>query len=152
LNPEVGGGELGVLCFGLAQTSHPSLVFLNLMWLMMRWIQGDTPIAGLDDPKEKAGTVAHLYCTMSQGMDMGFAASPVFPVHWEGRMGQDLEDLRRELGIVPVREPTGVMTKRGQRNWLFAATRFEPSSCVKRGWLRRSISAAAPVARRSGPI
>ena len=39
-NPEVGGGELGVLCFGLAQTSHPSLVFLNLMWLLMRWIQG----------------------------------------------------------------------------------------------------------------
>jgi len=35
------------------------------MWLMMRWNQGDTPIAGLDDPKEKAGTVAHLYRTMS---------------------------------------------------------------------------------------
>lgn len=26
-NPEVGGGELGVLCFGMAQTSHPSLIF-----------------------------------------------------------------------------------------------------------------------------
>jgi len=37
-------------------------------------------------------------------MDMGFAASPVFPVHLEERMGQDLEGLRRELAIVPVRK------------------------------------------------
>ena len=41
---------------------------------------------------------------MSQGMDMGFAAKPVFPVLWEERMAQDLEEIRHELGIVPVRE------------------------------------------------
>lgn len=70
----------------------------------MRWITGDTPIADLNDPKDKAATVAHIYRTMSQGMDMGSAAKSVFPVLWEERMAQDLEEIRHELEIVPVRE------------------------------------------------
>jgi hypothetical protein len=35
---------------------------------------------------------------------MGLKAKPLFPVIWEERMGQNLEELRRELGIEPVRE------------------------------------------------
>jgi len=37
-------------------------------------------------------------------MEMGIRAKPLFPVIWEERMAQDLEELRRELGIEPVRE------------------------------------------------
>jgi hypothetical protein len=35
---------------------------------------------------------------------MGAGAQPLFPVLWEERFGQDLEELRAELGINPVRE------------------------------------------------
>ena len=103
-NPEKGGGELGVLSFGLAQTSHPAVAFLDLIALMLTWVGGDTPITELDDPREKTRTAPHTYRMISLGLEMGAAAKPLFPMLWEERLEQDLEDLRSELGIVPVRE------------------------------------------------
>lgn len=103
-NPEKGGGELGVLSFGLAQTSHPAVAFLDLIALMLHWLGGDTPITELDDPLEQSTTAAHTYRMITLGLEMGAAAKPLFPVLWEERLEQDLEDLRRELGIKPVRE------------------------------------------------
>jgi ubiquinone biosynthesis protein Coq4 len=41
---------------------------------------------------------------MNQGMEMGIRAKPLFPMIWEERMDQNLEELRQELGIEPVRE------------------------------------------------
>ena len=41
---------------------------------------------------------------ISKGLEMGAAAQPLFPVLWEERMGQSLEEVRQELGIVPVQE------------------------------------------------
>jgi ubiquinone biosynthesis protein Coq4 len=41
---------------------------------------------------------------ISRGLEMGAAAKPLFPVIWEERMGQDLEELRAELGIEAVKE------------------------------------------------
>ena len=35
---------------------------------------------------------------------MGLAARPLFPVIWEERFAENLEALRAELGIEPVRE------------------------------------------------
>jgi len=37
-------------------------------------------------------------------MEMGIRAKPLFPMIWEERMAQNLEELRSELGIEPVRE------------------------------------------------
>ena len=37
-------------------------------------------------------------------MAMGLKSKPLFPIIWEERMAQNLEDLRSELGIEPVRE------------------------------------------------
>jgi ubiquinone biosynthesis protein Coq4 len=53
---------------------------------------------------EQARTAAYAFRMISQGLEMGAGAQPLFPVLWEERFGQDLEELRAELGINPVRE------------------------------------------------
>ena len=97
-------GELGVTSVSVAQASIPAFAFIDLIALMLSWLRSDTPVAELSDPTMQAGHVAHVYRTISKGLEMGLSARPLFPVLWEERMEQDLEDLRRELGIEPVRE------------------------------------------------
>jgi ubiquinone biosynthesis protein Coq4 len=41
---------------------------------------------------------------ISKGLQMGAEARPLFPVLWEERMDQNLEELRAELGIEAVQE------------------------------------------------
>jgi ubiquinone biosynthesis protein Coq4 len=41
---------------------------------------------------------------ISKGLEMGLQARPLFPVIWEERMEQNLDDLRNELGIEAVTE------------------------------------------------
>ena len=97
-------GELGVLSVSLAQASVPSFAFLDLFVLVLTWFHTDTPIAEISDSLMQGGHVVQIFRTISQGLEMGLEAKPLFPVLWEERMEQDLEDLRRELGIEPVRE------------------------------------------------
>jgi len=97
-------GELGVISISVAQFSHPGLAFTDLISLLLSWLLGDTPIDHLDDVEEQARTAAYAFRMISQGLEMGAAAQPLFPVLWEERFAQDLEELRVELGITPVRE------------------------------------------------
>jgi ubiquinone biosynthesis protein Coq4 len=97
-------GELGVISVSVAQFFHPGLAFTDLMALMLGWLRSDTPIDELETPTEQARTAAYAFGRISQGLEMGLAARPLFPVLWEERMGQNLEDLRAELGIEAVRE------------------------------------------------
>ncbi|MFM7315209.1 MAG: Coq4 family protein [Cyanobium sp.] len=97
-------GELGVISLSVAQFSHPGLAFTDLMALLLNWFRSDTPIDQLDTIQEQARTAGYAFGMISRGIEMGLAARPLFPVLWEERMEQNLEDLRRELGIEPVRD------------------------------------------------
>ena len=97
-------GELGVISISVAQFSHPGLAFTDLIALLMSWLHTDTPIDELESPAEQARTTAYSLRMISQGLEMGVAAQPLFPVIWEERFEQNLEELRTELGITPVRE------------------------------------------------
>ena len=99
-------GELGVISISVAQFSHPGLAFTDLMAMLLSWFKGDTPIDELDDPAEQARTTAYAFGMISKGLEMGATARPLFPVCWEEQMGRNLEEVRRELGIEPVREGT----------------------------------------------
>jgi ubiquinone biosynthesis protein COQ4 len=92
-------GELGVISISVAQFSHPGLAFTDLTALLLNWLSGDTPIDELDTPHAQARTAAYAYRMISRGLEMGADAKPLFPVIWEERMAQDLEELRAELGI-----------------------------------------------------
>jgi ubiquinone biosynthesis protein Coq4 len=97
-------GETGVISISVGQFSFPGFSFLNLMGLMLNFF--DTAQADEDfaTAGEYAGSIGYTYDLITQGMEMGIRARPLFPVIWEERMGQNLEELRRELGIEPVRE------------------------------------------------
>ena len=97
-------GELGVISISVAQFNHPGLAFTDLISLLLSWLMGDTPIDHLESVDEQARTAAYAFRMISQGLEMGAGAQPLFPVLWEERFGQDLEELRAELGINPVRE------------------------------------------------
>jgi len=97
-------GELGVISISVAQFSHPGLAFTDLMALLLNWFRGDTPIGELESPQEQARTAAYAFRMISRGLEMGAEAKPLFPVIWEERMEQNLEELRAELGIEAVKE------------------------------------------------
>lgn len=97
-------GELGVISVSVAQFAHPGLAFTDLMALLLNWFRNDTPFRDLDSVRDQARTVGYAFGIISNGLQMGSAAKPLFPVIWEERMSQNLEELRAELGIEPVRE------------------------------------------------
>jgi len=97
-------GELGVISISVAQFAHPGLAFTDLMALLLNWFRNDTPIDELDTTAEQARTAAYAFGRISHGLEIGLAAKPLFPVIWEERFSQDLQELRAELGIEAVRE------------------------------------------------
>ncbi len=99
-------GELGVISMSVAQFAHPGLAFTDLMALLLNWFRNDTPIDELETPAEQARTAGYAFGMISKGLHIGADALPLFPVIWEERMGQDLEELRAELGVTAVREGT----------------------------------------------
>jgi len=92
-------GELGVISMSVAQYAHPGLAFTDLMALLLTWFSNDTPIDEHESIRDQARTAGYTFGMMSKGLQMGAAASPLFPVLWEERFGQDLQELRAELGI-----------------------------------------------------
>ncbi len=99
-------GELGVISISVAQFSHPGLVFTDLMALLLNWFRNDTPIDEHETPAEQARTASYAFGMISKGLHIGAESHPLFPVIWEERMGQNLEELRAELGIAAVKEGT----------------------------------------------
>ena len=97
-------GETGVISISMGQFSFPGFSFLNLVQLMMDFFKTDKADEDFTTVEEYAGSLSYTVDLITQGMEMGIRAKPLFPVIWEERMGQNLEDLRRELAIEPVRE------------------------------------------------
>jgi ubiquinone biosynthesis protein Coq4 len=99
-----GFGELGVISISVGQFNHPGLAFTDLMSLLLNWFRNDTPEAQMDTHAERLRTASYTFRMISHGLEIAATAKPLFPVLWEERMDQNLEDLRAELGIEPVRE------------------------------------------------
>ena len=94
-------GELGVISINVAQFSHPGSAFLNLMSLLLGWFRSDTPIDQLETIQEQARSTSYACKMISHGIETGLYAKPLFPVIWEERMEQNLDELRAEMGIIP---------------------------------------------------
>jgi len=97
-------GETGVISISVGQFSFPGFSFVNLVGLMISFFNSERPYEDLLGDGAPAGHIGYEYDLIQQGIAMGLKASPLFPVIWEERMGQNLEELRTELGIEPVRE------------------------------------------------
>ncbi|MBW4531897.1 MAG: pyrroloquinoline quinone biosynthesis protein [Aphanothece saxicola GSE-SYN-MK-01-06B] len=99
-------GELGVISISVAQFAHPGLAFTDLMALLLNWFRNEKPLDEHETPAEQARTAGYAFGMISKGLHIGADARPLFPVIWEERMEQNLEELRAELGIEAVRDGT----------------------------------------------
>jgi ubiquinone biosynthesis protein Coq4 len=97
-------GEMGVVSISVGQFSFPGFLFLDLVGLMLGFFQTDKLDEDYTDELERSGSIGYSFDLITQGMAMGIKAKPLFPILWEERMAQNLEELRSELGIEPVRE------------------------------------------------
>ena len=97
-------GETGVISISMGQFGFPGFSFINLVGLMLNFFDTGKADEDYETVEEYAGSLGYTYDLITQGMAMGIRAKPLFPVIWEERMGQNLEDLRSELAIEPVRE------------------------------------------------
>ncbi len=97
-------GEMGVISISVGQFSFPGFLFLDLVGLMLSFFQTDKLDEEYTDELERSGSIGYSFDLITQGMAMGLKATPLFPIIWEDRMAQNLEELRSELGIEPVRE------------------------------------------------
>lgn len=99
-----GFGELGVISISVGQFNHPGLAFTDLISLLLNWFRSDTPEHQLSSHAERLKTASYTFRMISHGLQIAAEAQPLFPVIWEERLGQDLGELRRELGVQAVTE------------------------------------------------
>ena len=99
-----GRGEIGVISISVGQFNHPGLGFLDLVLLLLTWLRSDVPFDAIEGAEQQARTARYTLGMILKGLEMAEKAKPLFPVLWEERMGQNLEELRAELGIEAVKE------------------------------------------------
>lgn len=99
-----GFGELGVISISVGQFNHPGLAFTDLISLLLNWFRSDTPEHQLGSHAERLKTASYTFRMISHGLQIAAEAQPLFPVIWGERLGQDLGELRRELGVQAVTE------------------------------------------------
>jgi ubiquinone biosynthesis protein COQ4 len=96
-------GEIGVVSISVSQFSFPGFLFVDLVSLMLSFFQTDKLDDEFNDELERSGSIGYGFDLITQGLEMGIKAKPLFPIIWEERMADNLEDLRQELGIEAVR-------------------------------------------------
>jgi ubiquinone biosynthesis protein COQ4 len=102
------GGETGVLSISVQQFAFPGFAYIDIASLLRTWLTAEKPYRDLQTDAERIESPRHKLECIVRGMAMGEEAQLLFPVDWHSLMAHDLEEVRRQLGIRPVRE--GVMS------------------------------------------
>ena len=97
-------GELGVLGVSMGQFCAPGFTFIGLASLLASWLSTEVPYSMLSVDSDRIRSPRYKFALIQQGLEMGEAALPLFALDWPSLLERDLEELRRELGIQPVRE------------------------------------------------
>lgn len=97
-------GELGVISVSVAQYGAPGFAFASWATVLATWMGATTHYSQIDSESELISSPRYKMGLMQQGMAIGEAARPLFALDWPALLSRDLEALRQELGVVPVRE------------------------------------------------
>ena len=97
-------GEMGVLSVSMAQMGAPGFAFIGLVTLLSTWLSAETHYSQITDDRERINAVRYKLELIQRGLAMGDAAMPLFALDWPALLDRDLEELRRELRVEPVRE------------------------------------------------
>ncbi len=95
-------GELGVISVTVAQTRYPSFLFIDLLSVFMSFFTNNKLPTEVESNDELRQTLRYKFELISDGLAIGFAAKPLFPVKWEEGLERPLEEWREELNIQPV--------------------------------------------------
>ncbi len=97
-------GELGVISVTVAQTRFPAFLFLDLMSLLAKFLTSKQLYNEDLETIEKVGTLKFVFELIYNGLEMGQAAKPLFPVKWEEGWERPIDEWREELNIKPIME------------------------------------------------
>lgn len=94
-------GELGVISVTVAQSRFPGFLFIDLLSLLISFFASDKLTTETSLPEEEVRTLGYKFKLISQGIEMGISAKPLFPVKWEEYFEHPLDEVRKELNIIP---------------------------------------------------
>lgn len=97
-------GELGVISVSVGQFRYPAFLFLDLVALLLSFFTSDKLYDETLEPVELNKTLGYKFRLISEGIEMGQAAKPLFSVKWEEGFERPLDEWRQELNIKPVME------------------------------------------------
>ena len=99
-------GEIGVTALNVAQYGYPSFMLLDLISLIMACFPGLNGDAELTKGKTLTDEFLsdEVFDTLSLGIKMGRECKPLFPVKFENLYNEPLQEVRKELNIIPVTE------------------------------------------------
>ncbi|MFN5117088.1 MAG: Coq4 family protein [Cyanobacteriota bacterium] len=97
-------GEVGVISISVGQFNHPGLAFIDLMSLLLNWFRSDTPESQLSTHAERLRTASYTFRMIHHGLEIASVAKLLFTVNWEDHLERNLDELRAELGIEPVKD------------------------------------------------
>ena len=99
-------GEIGAIALNVAQYGYPSFMLLELISLIMACFPGLNGESELKKSKTAPDEFLsyEVFDTLSLGIKMGRECKPIFPVKFEEIYDTPLEDVRKELNIIPVKE------------------------------------------------
>ncbi|GFE67902.1 Coq4 family protein [Chroococcus sp. FPU101] len=97
-------GELGVISVTTGQTAYPAFIFIALVSFLINFFKSEQLYNKELESTENAKTLGYVFRLVNQGIDMGQAAKPLFPIKLEEHLERPLDELRQELNIHPVTE------------------------------------------------
>lgn len=97
-------GELGVISVSVAQFGAPGFAFISLQTLLTTWISADKPYSQINEDSERINSPRYKFSLIQQGITIGESARPLFALDWPMLMETNLDCLRQQLGVEPVRE------------------------------------------------
>lgn len=97
-------GETGVLSVSVRQFAFPGFAFIDIASLLRTWLTAEKPYRDMQTDAERMESPRHKLECIVRGMAMGEEAQLLFPIDWSSLMDRDLEEVRQQLGIQPVRD------------------------------------------------
>lgn len=98
-------GELGVISVSVGQFRYPTFLFMDLVALLLSFFVSDKLYDEQNmSPSELQKSLEYRFKLISDGIEMGQAAKPLFPIKWEEGFERSIDEWRQELNIKPVTE------------------------------------------------
>ena len=92
-------GEIGVIALNVIQYSYPAFMLIDLVAVGAACFPGLASI-----PQSEKIHSPTVFDTLAKGIKMGREAKSLFPIKFEEMVERHIDDIRRKLNIIPIKE------------------------------------------------